>query len=302
MIGVPVAGNGIPGNSQYYSTIPGISSGAGGYPVGTPSGFFNGQSSNLASPHAAFGFPAASMPGSGPQFPTAMTVFRAAFREVNSGTFGVHRSNGGGHGIHGRSGADTAEPFNSAQGVEEAAFSVAMPNLVEMFGLTPGTSPAILPAPTAPTASTIAHTNSGLEIIQGIPQNAILYKAPDGKWFDAPPHANFEAELFAGQANGMYNLLGINCNIGQFGTYDFQREDLGIFGQLRYPAYVNASNYGVGVFMYGAGFSLAQTIEIGTIYAWVNSSYAGSPDQAIWWANGWIAAQSGQIHYNGPWL
>jgi hypothetical protein len=61
-----------------------------------------------------------------------------------------------------------------------------------------------------------------------------------------------------------------------------------------YPAYVDASNYGVGVFMNGCGFSLSQTITVATDFAHGESKNAGSPRQKLWWKTGWKAAQSGK--------
>lgn len=100
----------------------------------------------------------------------------------------------------------------------------------------------------------------------------------------------------------MANLAGIDDALGHFGTYDFQRADfssLGL-GQEFYPAYTDASNYAVGVFMNGAGYTLDQMNAVGSTYAYLFSSNAGASSQSIWWANGWNAAKNGNVNGYGP--
>ncbi len=144
--------------------------------------------------------------------------------------------------------------------------------------------------------------SSGLDftIVHGVPSSAVPYQAPNGQSFYAPPYADYQAVLAAGKANGMVNIGGINNAIGQYGTYDFQRIDAGVMGQSFYPACTNAANYAVGVFMYGAGYSLAQMQVIRSTYAALNSSNAGASSQADWWANGWNAANNRNVNGNGP--
>jgi hypothetical protein len=78
--------------------------------------------------------------------------------------------------------------------------------------------------------------------------------------------------------------------IGQFGRFDFQRkESEGIF----IKPYTNASNFAVGVYMRGAGFSLEETKFIAGLYAFMKSSNAGDPEPSVWWTNGWHAADLG---------
>lgn len=86
------------------------------------------------------------------------------------------------------------------------------------------------------------------------------------------------------------NPLAALRAIGQFGTFDFQRnKSEGVY----YKLYVNASNFAVGVYMRGAGFSLWETKILGELYAYTHSSGAGDKNQAAWWTRGWEAADKG---------
>lgn len=130
----------------------------------------------------------------------------------------------------------------------------------------------------------------GLATINTVPSDAVLYKAPNGETFYAPPTANFQAEWAAGKANGMSNIGGMNRDIGQGGVYDYQRS-----GGNFYSAYTNASNYGVGVYMNGAGYSEGEMNAMGEIYAYFKSKNAGDPAQRNWWDSGLNAANNGQL-------
>jgi len=91
----------------------------------------------------------------------------------------------------------------------------------------------------------------------------------------------------AGEANWQNPFAAISA-IWVNGTYDFERDN-GSF----YSAYTNASNYAVGVYMGGAGYSHDATISIGTFLA---SSYSSNPDQKTqqaWWTRGWNDATDG---------
>ena len=130
----------------------------------------------------------------------------------------------------------------------------------------------------------------GYTIVPGVPPGSVSYTAPNGQQFYAPPSANFCNEYAAGQQNGM-NPWGINSAVGQGGQFDYQRSD-GNF----YPAYTNASNYGVGVFMRGAGFSEGELNAIGGLYSFLKSANANSQSQTSWWDQGWNAANSGSLN------
>jgi hypothetical protein len=84
------------------------------------------------------------------------------------------------------------------------------------------------------------------------------------------------------------NPIAAFSAIGQFGTYDFQRDN-GIF----YSAYTNASNYAACVYMAGAGYSYDATIAIAVAFASLFSSNAGAESQTTWWTKGWNDATNG---------
>lgn len=60
-----------------------------------------------------------------------------------------------------------------------------------------------------------------------------------------------------------------------------------------FPAYTNASNYAVGVYMSGAGHSEIVTISIAEYYALRHSSDFGAKEQIGWIERGWQDAHAG---------
>jgi hypothetical protein len=78
----------------------------------------------------------------------------------------------------------------------------------------------------------------------------------------APPHADFRQVYAAGQAIAamapLDQILHIRAALRQGGTFDFQGNPI---RQEAYPSYANASNYAVGVYMAGAGYSLWGTLH-----------------------------------------
>ena len=112
-----------------------------------------------------------------------------------------------------------------------------------------------------------------------VPTDAETLKAGDGESFFAPPKADFLAVYAAGRTDG---LMGVNSNVGHFGRFDFQRD-----GDTFIDAYSNASNYAVGVYMAGAGYTWHETFLIANTFAHIMSSNAGSRTQQAWWARGW---------------
>ena len=102
----------------------------------------------------------------------------------------------------------------------------------------------------------------------------------------------------AGKTKG---IEGIDGAILWYGTFDFQRNSGGgkQFGDnIFYSAYTNASNYGAGVYMNGAGFSLNGTLVMGRIAADLGSKNAGYPEQRQWQALGWEAAEAQRAQWD----
>jgi hypothetical protein len=126
-----------------------------------------------------------------------------------------------------------------------------------------------------------------LPTVHDVPKDAVTVKAGDGTSFLAPPDANFPEIYAAAKANGK-NSDATKAAIGQFGTYDFQRKD-GNF----YTAYIDASNYAVGVYMAGAGYGYTTMLVYGAIYAMTHSSNWESESHIVWWTKGWNDATNG---------
>ncbi|ACK51172.1 hypothetical protein Msil_2238 [Methylocella silvestris BL2] len=117
----------------------------------------------------------------------------------------------------------------------------------------------------------------------------IDYDSPTGKLM-APPHANFNEVYTAGKRSK--NILEINDAIGHYGKFDFQRD-----GERRtyYVAYKHASNYAVGVYMAGAGFSREETINISENFSYYYSSNYEKDrfERKYWTSRGWNDAHFG---------
>ncbi len=139
-----------------------------------------------------------------------------------------------------------------------------------------------------------------LEIVEELPKDAIIVTRPDGIAVDdpqsptgklmAPPRANFQEVYAAGTRVG--NLLQINAAVGHYGKFDFQRD--GVTNTF-YTSYKHASNYAVGVFMAGAGYSLDRTISISETFAsHYSSNYIKDKfERKYWTSRGWDDAHCG---------
>lgn len=127
-----------------------------------------------------------------------------------------------------------------------------------------------------------------------VPPDAVLYQAPDGQTFYAPADADFGAVYEYGKSLsklwGSDRVNGIGTAVGQGGLFDFQRS-----GDVFYTKYTDASNYGVGVLMNGAGFSWQDTLSIAGGYASLYSRQGLTSQLTTWWLNGYRAATSGKI-------
>jgi RHS repeat-associated protein len=128
------------------------------------------------------------------------------------------------------------------------------------------------------------------------PPGSQTFTAPGGETFLAPSGTDFRNVYKAGKAIPFkYDFAAIDRAVGHYGTFDYQRNK----GQgeklnnIFYTAYIHASNFGVGVYMNGAGYSLDGTITIASDFAGKSSSNAGDPNQKKWWTYGWNGAQSG---------
>jgi hypothetical protein len=128
--------------------------------------------------------------------------------------------------------------------------------------------------------------NDAQPIIHDVPDDAVSLTAGDGTQFYAP-YARLQSVYIAGQAHWQDPVAALLA-VGHYGTYDYQRDE-GVF----YSAYTDASNYAVGVYMAGAGYSYDATIAIAGFFANLHSSNAGSERQRTWWTRGWNDATNG---------
>ncbi|MBS0457222.1 MAG: RHS repeat protein [Proteobacteria bacterium] len=132
-----------------------------------------------------------------------------------------------------------------------------------------------------------------LTVNHSVPPGSVLYQAPSGQFFYAPANANFGGIETIGAA---YGFLGSNAYVGHFGIYDFQRQGASATdGGTFWSEWTNASNFAVGVYMYGAGYSMWEMDTLVGTIAFGISSNAGNSSQVTWWNNGWIAASLGKL-------
>jgi len=153
-------------------------------------------------------------------------------------------------------------------------------------GVASGEAPAttLVASTSADQAQASGRKASAMAIVHETPDDAVSITAGDGTTFVAPPYANFQKVFGAGQDNWQ-NPLAVLHYIWQNGVYDFQREN-GVF----YSAYTDASNYAVGVYAAGAGYSYNATMAIGRFVANLISSNARANTQSSWWSRGWSDA------------
>jgi RHS repeat-associated protein len=126
-----------------------------------------------------------------------------------------------------------------------------------------------------------------LNIIKGVPPGSVLYTTSDGQTFWAPKSSNFCLAYYAGQENSLvigFSVAAADAAIGHFGTFDYQRN-----GNNFYRAYVDASNFAVGVYMEAAGFTYQELSTIGTLFHFGTLSSGDLANQQAWWQIGFAA-------------
>jgi hypothetical protein len=119
--------------------------------------------------------------------------------------------------------------------------------------------------------------------VPDLPKDAIVVTRPNGTTIDdpksptkklmAPARVNFQEVYAAGERIANWPLMQqidpASTLLQQFGTYDFQRDEA---TNTYFDEYVPAANYAIGVYMAGAGYSLAGTYATAQAYAMSNSS------------------------------
>lgn len=133
-----------------------------------------------------------------------------------------------------------------------------------------------------------------------IPIDAVIHQSLNGQFFYAPADADFQTVFNAGRTNGRFNITALKKSIALNGIFDYQRNkghgDISPALNIFYPAYTEASNYAVGTYMRGAGYTLLGTYISGigyALYTGINYWHALSLEMWQWWANGWNAANEG---------
>lgn len=127
------------------------------------------------------------------------------------------------------------------------------------------------------------------------PPGAVKLTTSDGDPFFAPAGTDFNDVYRAGQTirgkplNDQLDAVG--RALGHGGTYDFQRQP----GKPFNGNYRSASNFAVGAYMNGAGFSWPETAALGGLYATLHGRPDVIPDDEPWWQSGYDAAASGQL-------
>jgi hypothetical protein len=110
--------------------------------------------------------------------------------------------------------------------------------------------------------------------------------------FLAPASFDFSAVVAAGNSGGL-SPFAANAAVGQGGTFDYQRSSNSAGDTIFYSGYTNVSNFGVGGYLYGAGFTQLGASMVANTFAFFKSSNAGDPNQALYRKAGYQAAASG---------
>ena len=100
----------------------------------------------------------------------------------------------------------------------------------------------------------------------------------------------------AGHANGL-NPFAINANVGQYGTFDFQRSRDSAGNTTFYSGFTPVSNFNVGVYMQSAGYSRLATSAIANGFALLRSSNVGDPAQAQYRNLGYDTVANGKTPF-----
>ncbi|MGH6838380.1 MAG: hypothetical protein ACREDT_06205 [Methylocella sp.] len=136
--------------------------------------------------------------------------------------------------------------------------------------------------------------------VHRVPKDAVVVKRPDGTTIDdrysttnqlvAPRTANFHDVYVAGTR--VTNPLQIGAYVDHYGQFDFQRDRA---TNTYYPVYKDASNYAVGIFMAGAGYTREHTSDNSETFSYLFSSnyYTDMEERKYWIYRGWDDAHDG---------
>ncbi len=113
-----------------------------------------------------------------------------------------------------------------------------------------------------------------------------------GTSYVAPPKFSLNVIVKAGQASGR-NLFALRRTVGQGGTFDFQRVTDSAGNVQFYGSYTPVSNFAVGAYEFGAGYTRGQGDFLSNLYATLFSSNVGDPKQELYRHLGYDAATKG---------
>jgi hypothetical protein len=127
------------------------------------------------------------------------------------------------------------------------------------------------------------------------PNGTATYQTHQDKQdFEGPRGISWQGVYDAGKADGG-DLTKVGLAVGHFGTFDFQRKVDEENKPYFFDQYVNASNYAVGVYMKGAGFSLNRTLAYAKIFAHATQASNADAGPSIWCVRGWNDADRGEL-------
>jgi hypothetical protein len=194
-------------------------------------------------------------------------------------------------------GADNPVNLDDPSGNDYGDFSI---NLFSIFNLLASAVPSVLLEGNQNAVTSV--TSLSVTVSKDRPPDAQVYASPHGDEFLAPTGIDFTSEFNAGKVHGLW---GADGEIGPWGEFDFQHNSG--HGKLPsnnvlYTKYEDAGNYGVGVYMCGAGYSKEDTFsDADTFWGWFGSPLSGKQARAVkgrhhyWWGLGWDDAHLGKL-------
>lgn len=118
----------------------------------------------------------------------------------------------------------------------------------------------------------VVPANNGPTFTKTYPPGDLYHICAVGKTsFPAPFRFDITKIEAAGHANGL-NPFAVNANVGQGGTFDFQRSKDSAGNTTFYSGFTPLSNFSVGVYMQSAGYSRLVTSAIANGFALLRSS------------------------------
>ena len=137
-----------------------------------------------------------------------------------------------------------------------------------------------------PSGGSAGAAKSDFQKTDVIPKNALLCSSGSVTFF-APPSFSTSGIAADGAAGGLSNAKRA---VGQGGAFDFQRMRNASGGTVFLSRYTNASNFAVGAYLGGAGYSKFAASAVSNTYAFFNSSNGATAAQNLYRSAGIDAA------------